>query len=216
MNFKLSPSALSLGNDCKRCFWLTQHKVWQRPEGIFPSLPNGMDLILKKHFDKFRDRNQLPPELKNSECSGDCKLFQDKELLEIWRNNKKGIVFQDEYGNILKGAIDNLLVRGDKLIVLDYKTKGFPVKENTHEYYKDQMNIYNYLLRKNNYKTEDYSFLLFYVPDQVLETGEILFDTKLVKVPVDLESAEKLWKDALKLLDGPCPQETCIWCQGVK
>jgi len=28
----------------------------KRPEGVFPSLPSGMDIILKKHFDTFRDR----------------------------------------------------------------------------------------------------------------------------------------------------------------
>ncbi len=53
MAFKLSPSSLNLMQDCPRCFWLTQHKVWKRPAGIFPSLPSGMDRILKIHFDKF-------------------------------------------------------------------------------------------------------------------------------------------------------------------
>jgi len=47
MNFKLSPSALNLMKECPRCFWLAQHKVWKRPSGIFPSLPSGMDRILK-------------------------------------------------------------------------------------------------------------------------------------------------------------------------
>jgi len=69
MEFRLSPSALNLMKECPRCFWLAQHKVWKRPAGIFPSLPSGMDKILKIHFDKFRDKGQLPPELcENGEC----------------------------------------------------------------------------------------------------------------------------------------------------
>ena len=77
--YKLSPSALNLMKDYPRCFWLAQHKVWKRPAGIFPSLPSGMDRILKVHFDKFRDKKQLPPELcENKECVG-MKLFTDKE-----------------------------------------------------------------------------------------------------------------------------------------
>ncbi len=65
MAFKLSPSSLSLMNECQRCFWLTQHKIWKRPSGPFPQLPNGMDRVLKQHFDKFMKLGKLPPEIKN-------------------------------------------------------------------------------------------------------------------------------------------------------
>jgi len=200
--------------ECPRCFWLAQHKVWKRPAGIFPSLPFGMDKILKIHFNKFRDKNQLPPEICDNEKCKDMKLFEDKEKLKVWQSNFKGVSFTDEEGNELHGAIDNILVKGNKLIVLDYKTRGYPLKENTAEYYRQQQNIYNFLLRKNGYDTEDYFFLLFYVPKEVMATGEVIFDTTLVKMKVDVESAEKVWKDALKFLDGDCPSKCCEWCDG--
>ena len=220
MHFKLSPSSLSLMKDCPRCFWLDKHEVWHRPEGIFPSLPSGMDRILKNHFDAFMDKNKLPPELcGNGHCIG-LRLFginaDEKGFLKIWRSNLKGIVFQDKEGNILRGAIDNILVKGKKLIVLDYKTRGYPCKEDTHEYYKNQLDIYNLLLQKNGFETEDFSFLLFYVPNKVLETGEVIFDTNLVKMPVDIKNAENIFNTALKLLNGPCPDERCEWCKGVE
>ena len=60
MPFKLSPSSLNLMKECPRCFWLDKHNVWKRPSGIFPSLPSGMDKILKVHFNKFRDKGELP------------------------------------------------------------------------------------------------------------------------------------------------------------
>ena len=108
MPFKLSPSSLSLMQECPRCFWLIQHKVWKRPSAIFPSLPSGMDSILKTHFDKFRDKGELPPELwNNGECK-DMKLFDDKEKLKIWRSNLKGISWTDKEGNILHGEFYNL------------------------------------------------------------------------------------------------------------
>src|SRR3989344_4239693 len=173
--YKLSPSSLNLMLECPRCFWLTQHKVWKRPSRAFPSLPSGMDKILKEHFDRFRDKGELPPELcNNGECK-DLKLFNDKELLKIWRNNLKGIIWIDKEENILHGAVDNLLVKGNKLIVLDYKTRGYPCKDDTHEHYQDQLDIYNFLFRKNGYETEDYAFLLFYIPKEVTETGEVIF-----------------------------------------
>lgn len=121
--------------ECPRCFWLEKHKVWKRPSGIFPSLPSGMDGILKTHFDKFRDKGELPPEIKDHHHTKGLKLFGDKELLKAWRNNLKGIRWEDGDGNILFGAVDNILMKGNKLIVLDYKTRGFALKDDTAEHY---------------------------------------------------------------------------------
>ena len=214
MTFKLSPSALNLMKECPRCFWLHRNKVWKRPSGIFPSLPSGMDKILKIHFDKFRDKGELPPELCNNNHCEDMKLFDDEELLKVWQSNFKGVSWTDKEGNELHGAVDNILVKGKKFIVLDYKTRGYPLKEDTAEHYRLQQNIYNFLLRKNGYETEDYFFLLFYVPKEVMATGEVIFDTELVKMKVDVEMAEKAWKDALKLLNSDCPKDSCEWCEG--
>ena len=212
--YKLSPSSLGLIKECPRCFWLTNHKIWKRPSGIFPSLPSGMDRILKVHFDKFRDNGKLPPEIREK-CEN-LKLFDDKEKLKIWQSNLKGIKYEDGKGNVLHGAVDNILVNGRKLIVLDYKTRGFPLKEDTSGYYQDQLDIYNFLLRKNGYETEDYGFLLFYIPDKVLENGEVLFNAELIKMKVNVDNAEKLWKEALKCLDEECPEERCEWCEGAE
>lgn len=220
MIYKLSPSSLGIMKDCPRCFWLEQNEKWKRPEGIFPSLPAGMDLILKKHFDNFRDKGKLPPELcREKECS-DVRLFgandDEKELLDTWRNNRKGIQFKDNEGNILKGAVDNILVRGNRLIVLDYKTRGYALKEDTHKYYQDQLDIYNFLLRENGFEIEDYGYLLFYYPEKVLDNGEILFNTKLIKMKIDIENAKKIFSEAVKLLGGACPkiqkEDACEWC----
>ena len=74
------------------------------------------------------------------ECAKEgCSLFDDKEKLKTWRDNFKGIEYLDKKSNILlHGAVDNILIKGRKLIVLDYKTRGYPVKEDTHEYYITQ------------------------------------------------------------------------------
>ena len=213
--YKLSPSSLNLYQECKRCFWLDKNKVWKRPSGIFPSLPSGMDRILKTHFDKFMKKGILPPEICENKLCIDCKLFDNEKLLRKWRSNLNGISWKDKMGNELHGAVDNILVRGKKLIVLDYKTRGYPPKQDTAGHYQLQLDCYNFLLRKNGFPTEDYGLLLFYVPKEVLPTGEVLFDTTLVKMKVDIKNAEKVWKDALKLLNGDCPNKTCEWCEKV-
>jgi len=160
------------------------------------------------------ERGMLPPELKESKELKGCKLFDDRGLLKVWRSNLKGVTYTDDKGNTLHGAVDNILVKGKKIIVLDYKTRGFPLKEDTAEHYQSQLNIYNFLLEKNGYKTENYAFLLFYVPKEVMETGEVIFDTSLVKMKIDITEAETLWKKALKLLEGDCPRDSCEWCEG--
>ncbi|MFC1686161.1 PD-(D/E)XK nuclease family protein [Nanoarchaeota archaeon] len=215
MEFKLSPSALGLMKECPRCFWLTKHNAWKRPSGIFPTLPNGMDRILKTHFDKFMEKGEMPPELcENNLCEG-MKLFDDKARLEGWRNNFIGVRWRAEDGNTLFGAVDNLLMKDGKLIVLDYKTRGFPLKAETPGYSQSQMNLYNLLLRKNGYLTEDFAFLLFYVPKEVTPTGEVVFDTTLIKQSIDVKQAEELFRKAITLLNGECPQEKCAWCKNV-
>ena len=216
MPFKLSPSALNLMYECPRCFWLNKHKKWIRPSTPFPQLPNGMDRVLKTHFDKFRDKGELPPEIKDHHHTKGLKLFDNVELLTLWRNNRKGIQWEDKEGNILSGAVDNILTKGKKLIVLDFKTKGSPLKDETEagKGYQNQLDFYNFLLRKNGYETEDYAFLLFYYPKEVVETGEVIFDSLLARRNVDIKNAEKIFDKAIKLLNEDCPKETCEWCEG--
>lgn len=222
MKYKLSPSSLNLMLECPRCFWLQIVKKIKRPNGIFPSLPSGMDKVLKEHFDRFMEKGKLPPELcENKECK-DLKLFDDKEKLEIWRSNFKGIEYIDkDSGVLLHGAVDNILIKGKKLIVLDYKTRGFPLKEDTHEHYQTQMDLYNFLLRKNNYETEDFTFLIFYYPNCVTDTGEVIFDTKLIKIKTNPKNGEKVFKKAIKILEQEEPPEPskecefCWWAKGV-
>ena len=163
----------------------------------------------------FRDKGELPPEL--SSLKGKYSLFDDVELLNEWRNNFKGIQWADSHDNVFRGAVDNLLWNSKKLVVLDYKTRGFPVKDDTHEHYQDQMNIYNFLLRKNKYKTENYAYLLFYHPNKVDSDGDVLFNTDLVKVKVSVSDADKLFRKALKVLYGEIPEagEECGFCEWV-
>jgi len=208
--FKLSPSSLNLFLECAKCFWLQIVKKDKRPAGIFPSLPSGMDKVLKEHFDRFASIGKMPPELK---LEG-YKLFDDFEKLKKWRNNLSGISTEIE-GAVLHGAVDNILVHNGKMVVLDYKTRGFPLKEDTAGHYQLQMDMYNYLLRKNGYDTEDYAYLLFYHPSHVKETGEVIFETSLVKMDIDVNHGEEILLKAIKVINEemPEPSEECEWCK---
>ena len=191
-------------------------KKIKRPSGAFPSLPSGMDKVLKEHFDRFMALGKLPPELSALPEMKGYSLFSDAEKLKEWRSNFKGISYTDvSSGVILHGAVDNILVKGDKLTVLDYKTRGFPLKEDSGDHYELQMDIYNFLLRENGYKTEDFTYLLFYYPEKVLESGEVLFNTSLMKIKTDPERGEKIFQKAIKVINGEMPDsgEDCEFCK---
>lgn len=209
----LSSSRLSLLRECKRCFWREVNKGIKRPKAIFPSLPNGIDLILKKHFDVFRCKNSLPPDIE-----GKLKghLFADMGKLKIWRNNFKGLQYIDKKSGIgLRGALDDLFVTEDGLhIPLDFKTRGFPLKEDTAEHYQHQMDIYCFLLEKNAMKTEKFACLIFYYPIKVEAHGGFEFKCEVVKIRTSKKNGEKLFKEAIKILQGPEPDPDleCPYC----
>jgi len=171
-----------------------------------------MDRILKAHFDSFRSRSEIPPEL--SELNEGVKLFEDIELLESWRNWRGKLRWEDEQGNLIRGAVDDLLQLGDKLIVLDYKTRGYPLKEDTSDHYQHQLDLYNLLLRKNGYQTEDYGYLIFYHPSKVDAKGHIVFNTDLVRLETSIKNAEALIVRALNVLEGDIPDasDNCGFC----
>ena len=73
-------------------------------------------------------------------------------------------------------------------------------------------------MRKNGYETEDYAYLLFYHPDKVNGRGDVVFNTDLVKMKINVKNAEKIFKKALEVLDGKMtkPSEECEYCKWIE
>ncbi len=187
----------------------------RRPSGAFPSLPSGMDRILKEHFDSHRKDDTPPEELKGVEG----RLFQDVDKLNEWRDTFKGLRFKDETGMTLMGAIDDLFVTKDgKYAPLDFKTRGSPRKENTHEYSQHQMDLYSFLLEKNGMQPAKFAILIFYHPMGVNEKHDVVFDPDPFKIPVSPARGERIFRDAVKCLLGDMPEsgEGCEFCRWVR
>ena len=73
---QFSPSSLSLFKDCPRCFWLAFNEKIKRPRTPFPSLPNGMDAVLKDYFDTFIRNQKVPEDISQIQ---DVSLFDDEK-----------------------------------------------------------------------------------------------------------------------------------------
>ena len=80
------------------------------------------------------------------------------------------------------------------------------------------MDIYNFLLRKNGYETEDYGYLLFYHPTSVNDTGDVVFDTDLIELETSVKNAERIMMRALEVLAGEEPEASggCGFCKWAK
>jgi CRISPR/Cas system-associated exonuclease Cas4 (RecB family) len=214
---KLSPSALSLFKNCPRCFWLEKVKNIKRPRGIFPSLPGGMDRVIKTYFDTFRVKGTLPPELRINAFKG-ILLYDNQAQLERWRAWRTGLQYQED-GAVLSGMLDDLLVKDGLYVPFDYKTKGSPTnEEDATKYYQTQLDCYALMLEGNGLKTAGYGFLLYYSPKEVRENGQVNFEIQPIRIGTDTERVKVLFRQALSVLTGPAPKsdsecEYCGWLE---
>ena len=211
---RLSPSTLNLFLECQKCFWLEQVRGIHRPRGIFPSLPGGMDNLIKKYFDKYRLQGKLPPEI---EGKVDGVLMADLDLLNKWRSWRTGLVYKDlESGAILSGALDDLLVNPSKQVYMpfDYKTRGYALKEDSSSFYQNQLNCYSLMLEANGMKSAGFGYLCYYIPKDVAEGGQVRFEITVKKMDVDPEAAKKVFENAQELIKGPMQKthNECIYC----
>jgi len=215
-SIRLSPSRLNLFLECPLCFWL-EHQGIHRPKSIFPSLPSGMDLVIKRYFDTYRVKDELPPEIEGKVVG---KLLRDEKLLGDWRNNFKGIKFFDEQSNAtLFGAIDDCLIEKDKkgeffMIPVDFKTRGFALKPDSTSYYQNQLDCYTLLIERNGYKCADFAYLIYFIPNELKKDGIVQFDIKIEKISVDPSHALKIFRTAVEVLRGPKPprHSKCTYC----
>ena len=156
----LSPSSLNLYLECPRCFWLYKAKKIHRPRGPMSSLPSGLDLLIKKYFDRYRAIGKLPPEIEGK-VKG--RLLENQEMLDNWRDWRKSLIrYEDKSLNaVLRGALDECFVLDGAYIPVDYKTRGFDLKEDSAKYYRNQLNCYTLLLEANGYQHPSFAYLLF-------------------------------------------------------
>ena len=213
MGIQLSYSALSIFRDCKLCFYNDRIKKLSRPRGIFSSLPNGIDGLLKKKLEAYR--GSLPPALDVPELQG-FQLYDGFDLAKMrnWKTNP--LKMQDTKGNIIVGAFDDLLFnpKTEEYAFLDYKTKGKePDQAYCEQYYQTQLNIYTRFLEIGGRKVAKFGVLLYFWPVES-ETGLLDFKSKPFFLTPNTSDAEKLFREAITCLEGPMPEPSsdCEYC----
>jgi len=77
------------------------------------------------------------------------------------------------------------------------------------------MDIYCFLLEKNGMSAGDWACLVFYYPKEVGGHGKFEFNIDVVKLKASKERGERLFREAIKVLEGEEPEasEECKWCE---
>lgn len=183
--FKLSRSKLELFVECARCFYLDRKLGIGRPEGFPFTLNKAVDELLKKEFDIHRTRGEAHPLMKEYDI--DAVPFAHAKI-HAWRENFVGVQFLHEPTNfIITGAVDDIWVnRVGELHVVDYKatstTREITLDEEYRQSYKRQMEIYQWLLRKNGFAVSDTGYFVYVngKTDRKAFDARLEFDVKII------------------------------------
>lgn len=166
---KVSRAEIELFVQCPRCFYIDViHKI-QRPTSYPVSLKSGIHSLLKKEFDAHRDHGTQHPLQEKFNVPA---IPAKHEQIDNWRQLQvAGIVYQDYIRGLhLYGAIDDLWINENgEYHAVDYKStaKDAPVTSlpSWADGYCRQMEIKQWLLRKNGLKVSDTSYFVYCTGD---------------------------------------------------
>ncbi len=163
--FKVSRSKIDLFIECRRCAYLDMRLGVKRPSMPAFTLNNAVDELLKREFDIHRAKKTTHPLLKRYGL--DAIPLAD-ERIEEWRDAlRRGVSYLHEQTNLLiRGGIDDVWVNpAGELIIVDYKATskklGPSSEEDLYDSYKRQMEIYQWLFRKNGFNVSPTGYFVY-------------------------------------------------------
>ncbi len=218
--FKLSRTKIENFIKCPRCFYLDRKLGIAQPPGFPFTLNSAVDTLLKKEFDIYRAKQKIHPLMDHYGLK--AVPFRNEKINE-WRENFVGVQYLHAPTNFLIfGAVDDVWINeNQELMVVDYKATSSEEKPTLDaEYrqaYKRQMEIYQWLLRKNGFKVSSTGYFVYANGKKDLEAfdGKLEFDVDLLDYTGDDSWVEKILLDIKKCLDSdniPDYTSDCDFC----
>jgi len=182
-----------------------------------------VDGLLKKEFDRHRVEQSVHPIV--SELGYNFLPFQHEKVDE-WRENFKGVRYLDPESNFLvTGAVDDIWVNPDtgSIHVIDYKATArkdiveFVGDTGFHLSYKRQLEMYQWLLRRNNVQVSDTGYWLYATGRSTAEefNKALSFDFRIISYEGSEDWISPLLitiKQALETSELPQPTADCEMC----
>lgn len=218
--FRVSRSKIDLFLECPRCFYLDRRLGVSRPQGFPFNLNSAVDTLLKKEFDLHRKQHTAHPLMDS--YGVEAVPFEHK-MIDIWRDTFKGVEFFHEPTNfVVFGGVDDIWQTPNKeLLVVDYKATSkdgeISLDAEWQDGYKRQMEVYQWLLRRNGFKVSDTGYFVYANGrrDREAFDGKLEFDVKLIPYTGSDGWVEKTLSDMKKCLDGneiPKSSPNCEYC----
>ena len=206
---KLSRSSIEQYLNCKRCFIL-MYKYKVRLNTLPFTLNTAVDNLCKNEFDYYREKQEPHPLFLENDI--DAVPFKHEEM-DKWRNNFQGISYYDSDTDVhFYGAVDDVWVKPNgELILSDVKStskNNFDWEEtwNKYEYpkgYRRQLEMYQWLFRKNGFKVSDTAYLVYFngLKNEPMFNQTLKFELHLIKLDCNDSWVSKTIIEAKNLMD---------------
>jgi RecB family exonuclease len=221
--FKLSRSKLELFINCPRCFYLDRRLGIGQPPGYPFTLNSAVDALLKKEFDHYRREQRPHPIMIKNRI--DAVPFKH-EKIDLWRNALTGGIdcYHKDTNLIISGSIDDVWINPTgELIIVDYKSTSKSgeinsLDEDWHDAFKRQMEIYQWLFRRNDFKVNPTGYFVYCNADTAKERfdGHLVFDITVIPHIGDDSWVDQMIINAKKCLMSevlPDPSPDCDYCR---
>ena len=224
---KLSRSTVEKYLNCPRCCVLDKnHKI--KPPSLPFTLNIAVDNLCKNEFDYYREIQEPHPLF--IEHNIDAVPFKHKDI-DVWRSNFKGIRYKSlEHNYDFGGAVDDVWQKKNgELIIADVKAtsrNNFDWNETFNKYdyakaYKRQLEMYQWLFRKNGFKVADEAYLVYFngKKNEQFFNNQLQFDTYVIKLNCSSSWVESKVIETVSLLKSkqfPKPSSNCEYCNYLK
>ena len=218
--YKISRSKIENFIRCPYCFYMDRRRGVGHPPGYPFSLNSAVDTLLKKEFDQYRKLQKPHPLM--TEYGIEAVPFQHSQI-DIWRENFKGVQTLHKPTNLrITGAVDDVWVNPTgTLMVADYKAtsknEDITLDKKWQDGYKRQAEIYQWLLRQNNFTVSDTAYFVYANGDTTKKAfkNRLEFETKIIPYKGSDDWIETTLLEIKKVLDAPEPpkcRQECEFC----
>ena len=222
--YKLSRARIENFCNCPKCFYREEKLGISKPSSFPFNLNNAVDELLKEEFDYYRDSSDNHPYIKDAGI--DAKPFSHPEI-EDWRTRNKGVGYLDENTNFyIYGLLDDVWIntKTDQLIVVDYKATSKDGEVSLDApwqiSYKRQVEIYQWLLRKNGFDVQDTAYFVYCnaIRKNIPFENKLNFKVKILGYKGDdswIPSTINKMKSCLDSDEAPSSSKNCEYCRYV-
>jgi CRISPR/Cas system-associated exonuclease Cas4 (RecB family) len=222
--YKISRSKIEDFVNCPRCFWIDRRLKISKPDTPPFQINKAVDELFKKEFDKYRNDKKPHPLMIQFEVDAIPYAHDD---LDKWRENFVGVQYLDEETNLLVfGAVDDIWVnKSGELIVVDYKATAkkseVSLDADWQISYKRQMEVYQWLLRKNDFKVNNTGYFVYTNGRLDLDgfNDRVEFRTKVIAYEGSdswIPDTVKKIKECLEQEEMPLSGKDCQYCEYAK